>query len=613
MRHVDGLSRLRSATVCALSMSDLLNEANEEEVQDLVGEGQATNDTESSDQLAIFPVDVFGLDQTRFVAEQRQTPWIMAMIAFLESGALALDAQLRAKVLLMAPHYVVKNGVLMRRVHLKSRAAHAQSLEVPVIPLPFIATVLHHCHSDAWSAHVGVTKTRDKVRRHAYWHGWKRDVDEYVRECATCGSGKGYRPWKNGLMQKMPIHELSGTFSLLVVDAVGPLVTTPRSNKFILVFADYFTRWVEAFPVERLDTVTFVETMVNEVISRHGVPERLLSDQGSNFISELARSFYETLGIKKLFGAAYHPQTQGLVERFNGTLIGMLKMFVNEAQDDWDLYLPRVLFAYRTSYYEALKDSPFFSLYGRDPVLPLDLAFLNTNAEWKSNEVAADGYTRRLVERQLLKAQDRHEQRLEGQVEAKFMEGDPVWVYQYFRARRGEKKTKKLAFSWHGPYRVVRAVGENAYKIAIPSHPNRVVTINLSRKVEQTFPSEVPTGVLTEAGVDDDGPLTEEDLPSTSYVERLVIGGEETAFSNVGCPVVDIIARRKKNGEEQFLVLLATYETSWRPRASLLPQYSVLIKAFEDTQRKGRGLPELRRSSRLADANVAVDEDEILF
>ncbi|KAE9136892.1 hypothetical protein PF010_g1514 [Phytophthora fragariae] len=121
----------------------------------------------------------------------------------------------------------------------------------------------------------------------------------------------------------------------------------------------------------------------------------------------------------------------------------MLRLFVNETQTDWDLYLPRVLFAYRTSYHEALRDSPFFSLYGRDPVLPLDLAFLNTSNEWKSNEVASYRCrlflslrdTRRMVERQLIKAQDRHARRLEGQTEAKFEEGDPVWVYQYFRAR----------------------------------------------------------------------------------------------------------------------------------------------------------------------------------
>ncbi|KAG3108680.1 hypothetical protein PI124_g9164 [Phytophthora idaei] len=71
----------------------------------------------------------------------------------------------------------------------------------------------------------------------------------------------------------MPVQELSGLFLLLVIDAMGPLVTTPRDNKYILVFADYFTRWVEAFPVKKLDTLAFVNLMVDEVISQHGVPE----------------------------------------------------------------------------------------------------------------------------------------------------------------------------------------------------------------------------------------------------------------------------------------------------------------------------------------------------
>ncbi|KAG3118558.1 hypothetical protein C6341_g27465 [Phytophthora cactorum] len=224
-------------------------------------------------------------------------------------------------------------------------------------------------------------------------------------------------------MQRMPVQDLSGPFSLLVVDAIGPLVVTPRGNKYILVFVDYFTRWVEAFAVASLDTISFVDAMIEGVICRHGVPERLLSDRGSNFTSNLARSLYETLGIKKLFGSAYHPQTQGLVERFNGSLMGMLRMYVSETQTDWDEYLPRVLFAYRTAYHEGMGDTPFFSLYGHDPVQPIDLVFLNTGKDWKSKEVAV--YRRKLYHsmRALVstggttadQSQDRHEKRLDKQ------------------------------------------------------------------------------------------------------------------------------------------------------------------------------------------------------
>ncbi|GMF49356.1 unnamed protein product [Phytophthora fragariaefolia] len=538
MGHVDGLSRLLSQRSAQSPLPRSWRKAPIHRPPPADDDDLAERNVE---QTASSSVDVFGLDQERFRDEQKRTPWIQALAAFRQDGTLALDAQLRAKVLLMAPHYVIKTGVLMRRVHLKARGGPARSIIVLVIPLPFIETVLHYCHSDVFAAHVGQSKTMDKVRKHAYWHGRRKDVAEYVRTCTVCGNGKGYRPWKNGLMQRKPVQELSGPFSLLLVDAFGPLVTTPRGHKYILVFADYFTRWVEAFPAEALDTISFVRIMVDEVLCRHGVPERLLSDRDTNFISELAKAFYEPLGIKKLFGAAYHPQTQGLVERFNDTLIGMLRMFVSKVQSDWDLYLPRVLFAYCTSYHDSLGDTPFFSLD-----------------------------TRRLVERQLLKAQDRNARRRSDQVVVDFEEGDAVWVYHYFRARRDTKKPEKLAFSWHGPYRVVVRLGENTYKIAIPNHPDRVVSINVNRlkkfaeRWSRPFPNEIPLGVERRAEADDAGPLTEGDLPSTSFVERLTLGGEETGFSGVSNSIVEVLAKRIQVRREQYLVLMASYELAFQ-------------------------------------------------
>ncbi|KAE9190402.1 hypothetical protein PF004_g21913 [Phytophthora fragariae] len=657
MEHADGLSRLHSDTICALTIADLLNDhsSSPEESSVPVGEGSspgqddesaaasspgtdkalneavqvamdalnevgeppatlssansepdAANDDDDAladavddeilegdvTQTASSSVDLFGLDRERFQEEQKRTPWIQALIAFLEDGALALDAQLRVKVHLMAPHYVIKNGMLMRRVHLKARVEDdGKGPEACLL--------------------ARMEEGRDRVRQIVYrvWE-WKRLPSLEERSHAAHASSRAFR-----------------SISLLVVDAIGPLVTTPRGHKYILVFADYFTRWVEAFPVEALDTLTFVRVMVDEVLCRHGVPERLLGYRGTNFISELAKSFYETLGVKKLFGAAYHPQTQGLVERFNGTLIGMLRMVVSEAQSDWDLYLPRVLFAYRTSYHDSLGDTLFFSLYGRDPVLLLDLAFLNTKNDWKSNEVAeyrrqlylSMRDTRRLVERQLLKAQDRNARRRSDQVAVEFNEGDAVWVYQYFRARCGEKKTKKLAFAWHGPYRVVEQLGENTYKSAIPSHPDRVVSVNVNRlkkfagRWSRPFPNEVPAGVERQPDADDAGPLTVNDLPTTSFVERITLGGEETVFSGVTNPIVEVLAKRVKGRQEQYLALTDSYETCWRPTSSLLPDYAPLIKIYEDERRTAGGWPELRRSARLVDANATVDEDELLF
>ncbi|KAE9332380.1 hypothetical protein PR003_g14547 [Phytophthora rubi] len=549
------------------------------------GEASATPVTPSS-------VDVFGLDSKLFLAEQQEVTWIRALVELLQDEAVPLNPFLRRRLVLMAPKHCVVNGLLMRTVHLPANVGPAGTVTVPVVPLPYVNTVLHFCHRDLLSSHLGLTKTLEKVRRHAYWPGWRKDVAEYLRDCMKCGGGKGPRPWTSGRMQRMPVADLTGPFSLLVVDAVGPLPETERGNKYILVFVDYFTRWAEAFAVGALDSITFVDAMVNGVVSRHGVPSRLLSDNGRNFTSDVAKSFYQTLGIKKLFGAAYHPQTQGLVERFNGTLIGMLRMHVDEAQTDWDVYLPRVLFAYRTAYHEALGDTPFFTLYGRDPVLPLDVGFLNLGKKWKSNEVAQyrrELYrslkdSRHLVERQLVKAQDRHEQRLRNQVEVQFEVGDPVWVYQFFRAKRGEKRTKKLAFSWHGPYRVVSKVGENAYRIEIPSHPDKVVTINVNRlkkfrwRWTRPYMDKIPNGITENGDEVEDGPLDETDLPASSFTELLTVGRDDVAISGTDAPLLDVVVKRVVNRAVEYLALTANYETFWLTRSALMPAYSELVR-----------------------------------
>ncbi|KAE9003294.1 hypothetical protein PR001_g18013 [Phytophthora rubi] len=520
----------------------------------VLDESPLLDDDEVPSYLPASNLDLFGLDVELFRVEQKKISWIVALVAFREDGSLPLDPNLRVRVVRMAPKCSVENGLLMRRVNLPERVGPARSIAVPVIPLPYVETVLHFCHSDLLSSHLGLTKTLEKVKSHAYWPGWHRDVEEYLRDCDKCGSGKGARLWRAGRMQRMPVADLTGPFPLLVVDAIGPLPETNRGNKYILVFVDYFTRWAEAFAVDYLDSVTFVDVMVK-------------------------------------------PPPDS-----------------------------RVLFAYRTAYHEALGDSPFFSLYGRDPVRPLDVAFLNLGSKWKSNEVAQyrrELYqslrsSRHLVERQLLKAQDHHEQRLEGQMAVMFEVGDPVWVYQAFRARRGESLSKKLAFSWHGPYRVVCKVGDNAYRVDIPTHPSKTVTVNVNRlkkyrgKWTRPFMDKVPAGV-EEAEGGSDGPLEEDDLPSSSFAERITIGADDTAVTGTDAPLLSMVTKRVTEGEVEYLALTSSYETFWLPRETLLPEYSPLVDAFERAEQMKRGLPELRRSVRLADANAQVDDDYLLM
>ena len=103
------------------------------------------------------------------------------------------------------------------------------------------------------------------------------------------------------------------------------------------------------------------------VVCRHGA---LLSDRGANFLSELVAEVCKLFDVKKMNTSGYHPQTNGLCERFNSTLIQMLAKTGDRFGQDWDKHLPYVLYAYRVSAQESTKESPFFLLYGRDPALP---------------------------------------------------------------------------------------------------------------------------------------------------------------------------------------------------------------------------------------------------
>ena len=119
----------------------------------------------------------------------------------------------------------------------------------------------------------------------------------------------------------------------VAVDVLGPLPTSSSGNKYILILGDYFTKWVEAYPLENQQAVTVAEVIVKELISRFGVPLQLHSDQGRNFEAELFQRMCELLGINKTRTTALHPQVDGMVERFNRTLENQLAIFMEHIKE----------------------------------------------------------------------------------------------------------------------------------------------------------------------------------------------------------------------------------------------------------------------------------------
>ena len=186
--------------------------------------------------------------------------------------------------------------------------------------------------------------------------------------CATHHVGRAVKP----LLAPIPV---AGPLDRIGVDVLQ-LLTSKKRNKYAIVFMDYLTKWPEVFPTRDQSAYTIAKLLVEHIVARHGVPSELLSDRGASFLSKLLQEVYSVMGIHKANTTAYHPQTDGLVEQFNPTLLAMLSKTVESGGRDWDERLPFIFFAYRASPQQSTGESPFFLLYGRDPQLPTDAALV---------------------------------------------------------------------------------------------------------------------------------------------------------------------------------------------------------------------------------------------
>ena len=141
----------------------------------------------------------------------------------------------------------------------------------------------------------------------------------------------------------------------------------PEVTSISCMVVGEYTKWKEAFPLKDTEPLTIAKVFVNEFVCRFGVPDSLHAGQGRNFKAKVLKEVCQLLGVKTRT-TPYHPQSDGLhvVERFNRTLLDMLSMAVKDDERDWDLLLPTLLFAYRTSRHVTAGVTPFELMYGRD-------------------------------------------------------------------------------------------------------------------------------------------------------------------------------------------------------------------------------------------------------
>ncbi|KII62308.1 Pro-Pol polyprotein [Thelohanellus kitauei] len=202
--------------------------------------------------------------------------------------------------------------------------------------------------------HSGIDKTFNIIRNKFYWPNMYNNVYHIVSSCDICQKiKKPTYPHKARLIPIIP----SSKFESWQTDILGPLPSATTGNRYVIIFIDQFTKWVEAFAFETIDAETVIKCLTY-VISRFGVPKRLHSDQGPQYESHKLTEFCNALNIIKSHSSVYHPEGNGLAERAIQTFKQKLKALVNGNPDSWDEKIEEVLWAMRNTYGKATGYTP---------------------------------------------------------------------------------------------------------------------------------------------------------------------------------------------------------------------------------------------------------------
>lgn len=430
---------------------------------------------QSPDQAEyVVPLDHDKVQEIRVA--QRSDTTLTSMFEYLERGVLPSDEKFAKRLVMESSRYEVIQGVLYYEPDFKPG-----NLCV-VVPENLRPTLLKEAHAGCFAGHFAFKKVYDRLRRNYWWKGMRGDVDRFCRSCLECASRKG--PGRSFRPPLTPIP-VGGPFHRLGVDVLQ-LPLTANGNRYVVCFVDYFTKWVEAFPVADQRADTIAKLFVEHVVCRHGVPEELLSDRGANFLSDLIQSVCDILGVKKINTSGYHPQTDGLVEKFNSTLINMIAKCCEISHHDWDEQLPFLLFAYRSSVQESTKESPFFLLHGRDPRLPTETVlskpvspYLVDVEDYRMELSTKLSYAWSTAKDMIGKAQQKQKFQYDKKAkEPKLTLGSRVMVYMPSEV---QGQAWKLARPFHGPYRVVALTANNAEVVLIDKPKDQSIFVSLDR------------------------------------------------------------------------------------------------------------------------------------
>ena len=376
---------------------------------------------------------------------------------------------------------VIERGMLHRCYEtVDGSGSHLQL----VVPQSLRNRVLKEVHGGAMSGHLGQGKALSRLQERFYWPGFHADVKLWCESCEDCARRKAPTP-----KRRAPLHgiRVGNPMQLVAVDIMGPFPVTSNGNQYVLVAGDYFTRWMEAYAIPNQEAETVARKLTEEMFFRFSPPEQLHSDQGRQFEGRLIAQICRMLGISKTRTTPYHPQGDGLVERFNRTLVSMLSVAVQDRHHEWEDHLRATCMAYNTSVQSTTGFTPFYLMFGREARMPLDMMFGHPDS---SPEGASDSeyavqlrdrlqraylVVRTNFQRAFGRQKIHYDQKVHGKPLAV---GDLVWLHSPVVPAG---RSKKLHRPWTGPFKILKKLSEQVYRIQSTVGTKRRLVVHFDR------------------------------------------------------------------------------------------------------------------------------------
>ena len=307
------------------------------------------------------------MDNTTFTQidmkkSQSEDPNIQKMIQILEGKEVPRKPSTELQLLIhQKSNLEIKNGILFRKRNIDGSVSYQL-----VLPAKHRTKALNGCHDQV--GHMGRDRTLKLLRERYYWPGMMKAATQYVATCNRCIKRKTIPSQRAPLVNV----QTSQPLELVCMDFLS-LEASKGGYENVLVITDHFTKYAQAYPMKTQSAVATAKILYEKFFIHYGFPARLHSDQGRNFEGKVIKSLCDLIGTEKSRTTPYHPIGNGLVERFNRTLISMLGTLETDKKQNWKDYLSTTVHAYNCTRHESTGYSPYYMMFLRQPRLPIDI------------------------------------------------------------------------------------------------------------------------------------------------------------------------------------------------------------------------------------------------